>query len=97
MDTTVSTMLIFNEDFLDVIFTLHNPKGMCGGNFQANQTVSLTKALHHLLLPKEGYYFHPDSLTIIVSMAILSDNQHTEMDTNVNNAIYVVNDNIMYI
>lgn len=75
MDSTASIMLMFNGDLLDTISTLHNLKIIHagGGNFEANQTGSLTKALHHLPLPKDGYHFHPDAVANLVSMAVVSD------------------------
>ena len=46
---------------------------------------------------KEGYYFHPDAVVNLVSMAIVSDHHCIVMDTDVDNSIYVSNDNRTYI
>ena len=91
--------IVFNGDLLDAIFTLNYLKGIHagGGNLQANQTGSLTKALHHLLLTKEGYKFHPDAVSNLVSMAVVSNYHCIVIDTDVDNAIYVFNDNRTYI
>ena len=99
MDSVASIMLMFNGDLLDVISTLHNPKGINagGGNFQANQTGSLTKALYHLPLPKEGYHFHPDPVANLVSMSVVSNHHHIIMYTDVNNDIYVFHNDGRYI
>ena len=89
MDSAVSIMLMFNGYFLDAISTLHNPKGIHGGSrsLQANQTDYLTKALHHILLPKEGYHFHLDVVSNLVSMAAVSNHHHIVTDTDIDNAI----------
>ena len=99
MDNVASIMLMFNEDLLDDISTLHNPKDIHvgSGNFQANQTGLLTKSLHHLPLPKEEYHFHCDDVANIVSMSIVSDHHFIVMYTNVDDAIYMFNNNGTYI
>lgn len=84
---------------MGICMTLHNPKGIHvgGGNFQTTQTGSLTKKLHYLLFPKEGYHFHPDALENLVSIAIVSDHHCIVMDTDINYAIYVFNNSRTYI
>lgn len=78
---------MFNGDLLDAISMLHNPKDIHAGsvNFQATQTGSLTKALHHVPLPKDGYYFHPDAVVNLVLMTVVSNHHFIVMDTDVNN------------
>lgn len=90
---------MFNGDLHHNISMLHNPKGIhtSGGNFKATQTDSLIKALNYLLLPKDGYHFYPDVVENLVLMTVVSNHNHIVMDTNVDNAIYVFNDNRMYI
>ena len=75
MDSTASIMLMFNENLLYDISLLHNPKdiSLSGGNFGAHQAGLLTIALHHLPLPKKGYYFHCDAMANIISMVRVSD------------------------
>lgn len=99
MDNAASIMLMFNGVLLDTISTLHNPNIIHAGsgNFQANQTGLLTKVLYHLLLPKEGYHFHPDAMANLVSMVVVFDHHGIVMDTDVNNAIYMFNDDGTYI
>ena len=92
-------MLIFVEYLLENISILRNSKciSLRSGNFGAQHTGLLTATLHHLPLPKEGYYFHFDAVANVLSMARVSDHHHIVMDTNVDNTIYLFNANGTYI
>ena len=99
IDSGVSVMLMFNGNLLDAISMLRNPRGINtgGGSFHTTQTGSLTNALHHLPPPKDGYLFNSDTVANLVSMAVVSDNHCIVMDTDVDNSIYVFNDDVTYI
>ena len=99
MDSGASVMLMFNGNLLDAISTLCNQKGVLtdGGNFHTNQTNLLASALHHLPLPKDSYLFNPDVVGNLIFMAVVSDHHRIVMDTDINNAIYVFNDDGTYI
>ena len=99
MDSGASIPLIFNRDLLDNILPLKYFKKINsgGGNFKSKLGGSLTKALHHLPLPKKGYFYNPDAVANLLSMAKVSNKYHITMDTNIDNAIYVHNDDGSYI
>ena len=100
LDSVASIPLIFNKDLLDNISPLKCSKHIHsgGGHFQLiDHGGLLTVALQHLPLPKDRYFFHPDAVANILLMAKVSDHHWTTMDTDINNAIYVFNDNVTYI
>ena len=96
MNSGFSLILIFNEELLEKISTLDAPTGIHdgGNNFKSDQLGSLTKALEHLPLPKDGYYFY---LEMVTNLALISDEYRVAMDTEIDNAIYVFNDYRTYI
>ena len=99
MDSGASIPLIFNDNFLDNISQLKCSKSinLGGRQFQSTHRGSLTEALHHLPLPKKGYFFDPDAMANILSMARVSDHHRITMDTDIDNTIYVYNDDELYI
>ena len=99
LDSAASIPLIFNDNFLDKISQLKRSKliNLGGGQFPAKHHGSLTEALQHLPLPKEGYFFHPDAVANILSMAKVSDHHRITTDTDIDNTIYVFNDDGSYI
>ena len=99
MDSGASISILFNRYFLDYILPLTRFKEINsgGGQFKSKFSRSLTKALHHLPLPKKGYLYNQDAVANILSMAKVSDEYRITMDTNIDNAIYVHNDDGSYI
>ena len=95
MDSIFLIMLMFNLDLLKGIVTLNTPTGIhAGGNsFQTNQLGLLTTALQHLPFPKNGYNFHQGTVENLLSMAVVSYNHWVVMVTEIDNDIYMFNDN----
>ena len=64
IDSGASHHVVFNGDHLDNIQELDDPLQLaCGGNdMNMTQLGSLSKALCHLPLPKQGYYYDQNSL-----------------------------------
>ena len=99
MDSGALIPLISNKDFLDNILPLERSKeiNLGGCQFQLRLRGSLSKALHHLPLPKKGYFYDPDAVINLLSMAKVSDYHRITMDTDIDNTIYVYNDDGSYI
>ena len=57
----------------------------------------MTKALEHLSLPKDGYHFYPEEVVNLLLIALIIDEYRVAMDTEIDNAIYVFNNDGPYI
>jgi hypothetical protein len=66
-------------------------------NFRISSIGSLCDDLNALPLPSEGYYFYPKGVANILSLAMLAESKRVVMDTAIDNAIYVFNEDGTYV
>jgi hypothetical protein len=50
-----------------------------------------------LPLPSEGYYYYPKGVANILSLAMIAETKRVVMDTAIDNAVYVFNEDCTYI
>ncbi|OEU23519.1 hypothetical protein FRACYDRAFT_233689 [Fragilariopsis cylindrus CCMP1102] len=65
--------------------------------FQIKDIGRLCDDLDTLPLPSDGYYFYPNGVANLLSLAMLTDTKRVVMDSAIDNAIYVFNDDGSYI
>ena len=94
-----SLNLFTNPDLLQQLHDAIHPISMhCGGtSFCATKTGSTCDALKHLPLPEDGYYFHENGLANLISLARVAEKNRAVLDTAIDNALYVFNDDGSYI
>jgi hypothetical protein len=65
--------------------------------FQLNNIGQLYADLNTLPLPFEGYYFYPKIVANILSLAMIAETKRVFMDSAIDNAIYIFNEDGSYI
>jgi hypothetical protein len=65
--------------------------------FKINQIGRLCNDLELLPLPSDGYYFYPKGVANILSLAMIAETKRVVMDTAIDNAFYVFNEDNTYI
>ncbi|OEU08351.1 hypothetical protein FRACYDRAFT_250146 [Fragilariopsis cylindrus CCMP1102] len=65
--------------------------------FQIKDIGRLCDDLNTLPLPSDGYYFYPNGVANLLSLAMLTDTKRVVMDSAIDNAIYVFNDDGSYV
>ena len=65
--------------------------------FKVDQIGRLCADLDMLPLPSNGYYFYPNGVANILSLAMIAETKRVVMDTAIDNAFYVFNEDGTYI
>jgi hypothetical protein len=65
--------------------------------FRVSNIGSLCDDLNTLPLPSDGYYFYPKGVANILSLALLAETKRVFMDSAIDNAIYVFNEDGSYV
>jgi hypothetical protein len=65
--------------------------------FKVNKLGNLCTDLEMLPLPSNGYYFYPKGVANILSLAMIAETKRVVMDTAIDNAFYVFNEDGTYI
>ena len=91
IDSGASNSMLFNREVLDDIDKLNNPKRVaCGGNdIEIHELGCLKKALQHLPLPKDGYYYDKNVVANLLSLGKIANEFRVVMYTEIDDAIYV--------
>ena len=99
LDSGASLCLFTNPDLLKEIQDAERAIPIhCGGtSFRATKTGQLCDSLQHLPLPKEGIYYQEHGVANLLSLAMVAANNRVVMDTAIDNAFYVYNDDGSYI
>jgi hypothetical protein len=76
----------------------NNPKvRTTDSTFQVNDIGEICDTLKSLPLPSEGYYYYPKGVANKLSLALLAKTKRVVMDTAIENAFYVFNEDGSYI
>ena len=99
LDSGASFCLFTNSDFLKQLQDAKRPISIHWGGtfFHATKTGSLYDALEHLPLPQDGYYYHEKGVANLLSLARVAAENRVVLDTAIDNAFYVLNENGFYI
>ena len=92
MDSGANINLFNNKALLEGLTTSpFNRKSIRGvnGKSECYKKGSLNRELGDLPLPKDDYYYLPNSMANILSLAMISKTNHVYMDTAIDNAFYV--------
>jgi hypothetical protein len=96
-----SSIHIFKDAFLltDIISDTKQSIGVrtTDSNFRIDNIGCLCSDLNTLPLPSEGYYYYPKGVANILSLAMLTDTKQVVMDSAIDNAIYVFNEDGTYV
>jgi hypothetical protein len=96
-----SSIHIFKDAFLltDIISDTKQSIGVrtTDSNFRIDNIGRLCSDLNTLPLPSEGYYYYPKGVANILSLAMLTDTKRVVMDSAIDNAIYVFNEDGTYV
>jgi hypothetical protein len=65
--------------------------------FRVNDIGRLCDDLNMLPLPSKGYYFYPKGVANILSLTMIAETKRVVMDTAIDNAFYVFNEDGTYI
>jgi hypothetical protein len=65
--------------------------------FKVNRLGRLCNDLTALPLPSDGYYYYPNGVANILSLAMIAESKRVVMDTAIDNAFYVFNEDGTYI
>jgi hypothetical protein len=65
--------------------------------FRVNNIGHLCNGLNMLPLPSEGYYYYPKGVANILSLTMIAETNRIVMDTAIDNAFYVFNEDDAYI
>jgi hypothetical protein len=96
-----SSIHIFKDAFL-LTDTISDDKRSIGvritdSNFRVNNISRLCEDLNTLPLPSEGYYYYPKGVANILSLAMIAETKRVVMDSAIDNAIHVFNEDGSYI
>ena len=99
LDSGATVSILANIEFLKNIFTTKRPLTIhCGGDsIVANQAGSLCDGLEDLPLPKNGYFHHKNGLANLLSLGLIAKEFRVVLDTSIDNAFYIFNDDGSYI
>ena len=92
MDSGAKMCLFNNKLLLEHITTSPFNKKQVHGIHKHKycyQKGSLSSKLKNLPLPKDNYYYEPDSMDNLLSLALISETNCVYMDTSITNAFYV--------
>jgi hypothetical protein len=96
-----SSIHIFRDSFLltDIQSDEKHSIGVCttDSKFRVNDIGRLCNDLNVLPLPSEGYYYYPKGVANILSLAMVAATKRVVMDSAIDNAIYVFNEDGSYI
>jgi hypothetical protein len=96
-----SSIHIFKDAFLltDIISDTRRSIGVrtTDSNFRVNDIGRLCDDLNTLPLPSEGYYYYPKGVANILSLAMVAETKRVVMDSAIDNAIYVFNEDGSYV
>jgi hypothetical protein len=96
-----SSIHIFKDSFL--LMDVHSEDKRSIGvrttdsNFRVNSIGRLCDDLNALPLPYEGYYYYPKGVASFLSLAMIAETKGVVMDSAIDNAIYVFNEDGSYI
>jgi hypothetical protein len=95
-----SSIHIFKDAFLlqDILSDNKRSIGVrtTDSNFRVNNIGCFCEDLNTLPLPSEGYYYYPNGVANILSLAMIADTKRVFMDSAIDNAIYVFNEDRSY-
>mgnify|MGYP003334727327 CR=1 FL=1 len=99
LDSGASVSILINSDYITNMKQADKPITIqCGGkSWKETQTGELRGDLLKLPLCKTGYFFNQDGVANLLSLSQLSDEYDIVMDTRIDNAFYVFNNNGNYI
>ena len=99
LDSGASLCLFTNPDLLQQLQDAKRPIPIhCGGtSFHATKTGWLCDALKHLPLPQDGYYYQENGVANLLSLALFASNHRVVLETAIDNAFYVFNEDGSYI
>ena len=101
LDSASSINLFKDKSLLDGIKTNNKLKlkvRTSDSTFHVEEVGIPNKAIQHLpLSTTDDYYYYPNGVTNILSLALLAKNKRVYMDTAVENAFYVYNEDGSYI
>jgi hypothetical protein len=96
-----SSIHIFKDSFLltDIQSDEKHSIGVrtTDSKFRVNDIGRLCTDLNALPLPSEGYYYYPKGVANILSLAMVASTKRVVMDSAIDNAIYVFNEDGSYI
>jgi hypothetical protein len=96
-----SSIHIFKDAFLLDGIVIDNTNSInvrtTDSKFKVNQIGRLCADLDMLPLPSTGYYFYPKGVANILSLAMIAETKRVVMDTAIDNAFYVFNEDGTYI
>ena len=96
-----SSIHIFKDAFL--LSNIHSDDKRSIGvrttdsRFRIKEIGRLCDDLNTLPLPSEGYYFYPNGVANILSLAMIAETKRVVMDTAIDNAFYVFNEDGTYV
>ena len=100
LDSGTNICLFNNKSLLERLTTLPFNKKRVHGVHKFKhcyQKGSLSSKLGNLLLPKDNYYYDPDSMANLLLLALISKTNRVYMDTAINNAFYVFDEEGKYL
>lgn len=99
IDSGASGSIIFNQELLENKIKLDSAREFsAGGNdIQFDTMGSLNKVFEYLPLPKDGYYHDQKAVANLISMARAADEFTIKMNTEVDDAIYVFDEQGKYL
>jgi hypothetical protein len=96
-----SSIQIFKDAFLLTDIQTDHKRSIgvrtTDSNFRINSIGNLCDDLNALPLPSEGYYFYPTGVANILSLAMIAETKRVLIDTAIDNAIYVFNEDGTYV
>ena len=96
-----SSIHIFKDAFLLADILSDDSKSIAvrttDSKFQVNDIGRLCDDLNTLPLPRDGYYYYPNGVANLLSLAMLTETKRVVMDSAIDNAIYVFNNDGSYI
>jgi hypothetical protein len=96
-----SSIHIFKDSFLLMDIAVDNNNKLnvrtTDSKFKVDQIGRLCTDLNSLPLPTDGYYFYPKGVANILSLAMITETKRVVMDTAIDNAFYVFNEDSTYI
>ena len=96
-----SSIHIFKDSFLldDILSDASNSIAVrtTDSKFRVNDIGRLCDDLNALPLPSDGYYYYPKGVANLLSLALVADTKRVVMDSAIDNAIYVFNDDGSYV
>jgi hypothetical protein len=96
-----SSIHIFKDSFL--LTDIHSDHNRSIGvrttdsKFRVNDIGRLCDDLNALPLPSDGYYFYPKGVANILSLALIAETKRVVMDSAIDDAIYVFNEDGSYV